>query len=171
MSLAVLGFAREFLTDAARLPTPRAARIALGAALLFAVHPLCSEIPNYTRARDIALVSGFALLAGWAVLRWRREGRWRWLGAAAGAILAGTFSKEVGCIVAGGTAAFVWFAARPPRESAAPTSAWRAAAGAGAALAAGGLGWAAGAVVPLIRGVVSHRTQCADPVPGSAGMY
>ena len=141
VSLAVLGFAREFLTDAARLPAPRAARIALGAALLFAVHPLCSEIPNYTRARDIALVSGCALLAGWAVMRWRREGRWRWLGAAAAAILAGTFSKEVGCIVAGGTAAFVWFAASPRRASAAPSWARRAAVGAGVAVAVGGLGW------------------------------
>ena len=146
VSLVVLGFAREFLTNAARLPATRAARIALGAALLFAVHPLCSEIPNYTRARDIALVSGCALLGGWAVLRWQRERRWRCLGAAAAAILTGTFSKEVGCIVAGGTATFVWFAGYPRRESAAPSWARRAAVGAGVVLVAvfvatGGLGW------------------------------
>ena len=128
VSLVLLGFAREFLTDAARLPAPRAGRIAFGAALLFAVHPLCSEIPNYVRARDIELVSGFALLAGWAVLRWWREGRWRWLGTAGAAFLAATFSKEVGCVVAGGTIALVWFAARLPRGPARPGPApwWRA---------------------------------------------
>ena len=40
--------------------------IALAAALLFAAHPLGSEIPNYARAQDLAWVSLFSLGAAWA---------------------------------------------------------------------------------------------------------
>ena len=40
VSLALLGFAREFLADAAGLPSERARRIGGWAAVLFAVHPL-----------------------------------------------------------------------------------------------------------------------------------
>ena len=109
VALTVYGFAREFLAAAAGVPPDRARRIGAWAGALFAVHPLCSEIPNYTRARDIALVSLFTVLTAWAILRWRRRGGWRWLVAAMAAGLAATFSKEVGIVVAGGSAALVWF--------------------------------------------------------------
>jgi hypothetical protein len=45
-------------------------------ALLFAVHPLASEIPNYVRTQDLAWVTLFSLLAAWAMIRYLREGGW-----------------------------------------------------------------------------------------------
>ena len=48
--------------------------IALFGALLFAVHPLCSEIPNYARCQDLAWVTLFSLLASWGILRFLRTG-------------------------------------------------------------------------------------------------
>ena len=120
VSLALLGFAREFLADSAYLPPERARRISGWAAVLFAVHPLCSEMPNYTRARDIGLVSLFSLLAAWAALRWRRNGALCWAGAALGAVAAATFSKEVGLPLAAGTAALVAFGTRRRREDDVP---------------------------------------------------
>ena len=42
--------------------------VALFGALLFAVHPLASEIPNYARTQDLAWVTLFSLLASWAFL-------------------------------------------------------------------------------------------------------
>lgn len=104
VSLVLLGFARDFLAVAAEWPEAPARRVSGWAALLFAAHPLCSEMPNYARARDIGLVTLCALLAAWAALRWRRDGAWRWLGAAGAAVAAGTFSKEVGLPLAVGTA-------------------------------------------------------------------
>ena len=41
--------------------------VALFGALLFAVHPLASEIPNYARTQDLAWVTLFSLLASWAL--------------------------------------------------------------------------------------------------------
>lgn len=43
--------------------------VALFAALLFAVHPLGSEIPNYVRTQDLAWVTLFSIGAAWAMLR------------------------------------------------------------------------------------------------------
>ncbi len=116
VSLALLGFAREFLADAAGLPPERARRVGGWAAVLFAVHPLCSEMPNYARARDIGLVSLFSLLAAWAVLRWRRDGAPRWAVATVAAVAAAAFSKEVGLPVAVGTATLVAFGVRRRRR-------------------------------------------------------
>jgi hypothetical protein len=48
--------------------------VALFGALLFAVHPLCSEIPNYARCQDLAWVTLFSLLASWAILRFVESG-------------------------------------------------------------------------------------------------
>jgi hypothetical protein len=48
--------------------------VSLFGALLFAVHPLCSEIPNYVRCQDLAWVTLFSLLASWAILRFMRTG-------------------------------------------------------------------------------------------------
>ena len=63
----LFGFGREFL----RGEWP--AFVALFGALLFAVHPLASEIPNYARTQDLAWVTLFSLLAGWAMLRYLRR--------------------------------------------------------------------------------------------------
>ncbi len=48
--------------------------VALFGALLFAVHPLCSEIPNYARCQDLAWVTLFSLLASWAIRRFLKTG-------------------------------------------------------------------------------------------------
>lgn len=112
VSLALMGFAQDFLADAAGLPPARARRIGGWGALLFAVHPLCSEMPNYARARDIGLVSLFSLLAAWAALRWRRDGRSRWAVAVCGTLAAAAVSKEVGLPLALGTVVLVAFGVR-----------------------------------------------------------
>ena len=110
LALVVAGFGRDFLARAAGMPPDRAGRVAWWAGLFFAVHPLCSEIPNYARARDIELVSLFTMLAAWAALRGRTDtaGGWRWAWAALAAVFMATYSKEVGAAVAGGSAALVW---------------------------------------------------------------
>ena len=118
-SVAVLvsGFARTFLTETAALPPERARRIGWWAGLLFAVHPLCSETLDYAQARDIELVTLFSVLAAWAALRWRRQRRpeYGWPSAMLLAVGAATFSKEVGFILAAGSAALVFLGtARPP---------------------------------------------------------
>jgi hypothetical protein len=70
--------------------------VALFGALLFVVHPLCSEIPNYARTQDLAWVMLFSLLAGWALLRVLRGGS-LWLGLGCVACVVGaTFSKGPG---------------------------------------------------------------------------
>ncbi|MES2658708.1 MAG: hypothetical protein V4689_08820 [Verrucomicrobiota bacterium] len=66
----LFGFGRDFL----RGKWPEG--VALFGALLFAVHPLASEIPNYARTQDLAWVTLFSLLAAWAMLRYLREDGW-----------------------------------------------------------------------------------------------
>ena len=72
------------------------AGVALLGALLFAVHPLASEIPNYARTQDIAWVTLFSLLAAWALLRFLRDGAWPKLLWTALAITGATLSKGPG---------------------------------------------------------------------------
>jgi hypothetical protein len=43
--------------------------VALFAAVLFGVHPLASEIPNYARTQDLAWVTLFSMLAAWLLFR------------------------------------------------------------------------------------------------------
>jgi hypothetical protein len=50
--------------------------VALFGALLFVVHPLGSEIPNYARTQDLAWVTLFSLLASWALLSFLQRGGW-----------------------------------------------------------------------------------------------
>ena len=159
VSLVVLGFARHFLADAAEMPAERARRVGGWAALGFAVHPLCSEVPNYTRARDIELVTLFSLLAGWAVLRWRRGGTWGWFGAAVAAAVAARFSKEVGLPLAVGTAVLIALgvARRSPVEASPHTGTERTRRRRTVLLVAGGAAVLAGVVVvgglaPLLLG-------------------
>ena len=87
----VFGFGRDFLRGRAS-----AAGLALFGALLFAVHPLASEIPNYARTQDLAWVTLFSLLASWALLRFLRDGGWRKLLWFALAFVGATLSKGPG---------------------------------------------------------------------------
>ncbi len=111
VAVLVGGFARQFLVASAGLVPERARRIGWWAGLLFAVHPLASEVVNYVRWRDLELVSLFSLLAARSALRWRRQRKpgYRWPVAMLLAVTAATFCKEVGFILAAGTAALVWF--------------------------------------------------------------
>ncbi|MFM7180499.1 MAG: hypothetical protein ACKO2G_03420 [Verrucomicrobiales bacterium] len=74
--------------------------IALVAALLFAAHPLGSEIPNYARAHDLAWVTLFSLGAAWAARVAATGGnRWSWV-ALPVCVLGATFSKGPGIVYA-----------------------------------------------------------------------
>jgi hypothetical protein len=53
------------------------AGVAVFGALLFAVHPLASEIPNYARTQDLAWVTLFSLLAAWLLFRALHGGTWK----------------------------------------------------------------------------------------------
>ncbi len=86
----LFGFGREFLRGRA----PQG--VALFAGLLFAVHPLCSEIPNYARCQDLAWVTLFSLVASWAVLRFLNDGRWRHLPWLVIGVAGATMSKGPG---------------------------------------------------------------------------
>jgi hypothetical protein len=90
VACALFGFGRDFLRD--RWP----AGGAFFGALLFAVHPLASEIPNYARSQDLAWVTLFSLLAAWAVLGFLRDGGWWKLAGCVVFILGATFSKGPG---------------------------------------------------------------------------
>ncbi len=88
----LFGFGRDFVRD--KWPVG----VALFGALLFAVHPLASEIPNYARTQDLAWVTLFSLLAAWAMLGFLRDGGW-WKAAACVVFMLGaTFSKGPGLI-------------------------------------------------------------------------
>jgi hypothetical protein len=90
VACALFAFGRDFLRD--RWP----AGVALFGALLFAVHPLASEIPNYARTQDLAWVTLFSLLAAWCMLGFLRDGGW-WKAAACVIFMLGaTFSKGPG---------------------------------------------------------------------------
>ena len=86
----LFGFGRDFVRD--RWP----AGVALFGALLFAVHPLASEIPNYARTQDLAWVTLFSLLAAWAMLGFLRDGGWWKAVVCVVFMLGATFSKGPG---------------------------------------------------------------------------
>ncbi len=86
----VFGFGRDFLRG--KWPVG----VAWFAGLLFAVHPLGSEIPNYARTQDLAWVTLFSLLAGWAMLRFLREGGGWKLAVCAVCMAGATISKGPG---------------------------------------------------------------------------
>ncbi|MEY2485785.1 MAG: protein O-mannosyl-transferase [Verrucomicrobiota bacterium] len=79
------------------LPDQKAAfrRLAGLGAIIFAVHPLTSEITHYARARDHELVALFSFLAAVCAALWIRRG-WRWFPALAICILAAALSKGPG---------------------------------------------------------------------------
>jgi len=73
-----------------------AGEVALFGALLFAVHPLASEIPNYARTQDLAWVTLFSLLAAWCLFRAMHGGSWRYLAGSLLCIVGASFSKGPG---------------------------------------------------------------------------
>ena len=102
----LFAFGRDFLRDRG------SAGVALLGSLLFAVHPLASEIPNYARTQDLAWVTLFSLLAAWAVLGFLREGGWWKLAAGVVFVLGATFSKGPGlfhALMPVGAVALVFF--------------------------------------------------------------
>ena len=117
----LFAFARDFLAEKSR------AGVALFAALLLAVPPLASEIPNYVRTHDLAWVTLFSLLAAWAMLRflkdegWKLEGEfstprpcWGWLAVCALAVMGATFSKGPGMFHALMATGVIGIAVMPP---------------------------------------------------------
>lgn len=86
----LFGFGRDFVRG--KMPEG----VALFGALLFAVHPLASEIPNYTRTQDLAWVTLFSILASWALLRFLQDGGWVKLVWTALGIVSATMSKGPG---------------------------------------------------------------------------
>jgi hypothetical protein len=90
VALVLLGFGRDFVCGRAT------EGVAWFGALLFAVHPLASEIPNYARTQDLAWVTLFSLLACWALLRFLRDGGWWKLAFVMLGIAGATMSKGPG---------------------------------------------------------------------------
>lgn len=86
----LFAFGRDFLGDRGRW------KIAFFGAVLFAVHPLGSEIPNYARTQDLAWVTLFSMLAAWAMLRFLKEGGWMKIPLCAACVFGATFSKGPG---------------------------------------------------------------------------
>jgi protein O-mannosyl-transferase len=89
----------------------KSATVALLAALLFAAHPLASEIPNYARTQDLAWVTLFSLVASWAILRWLENGAIRHGILCVLALAGATFSKGPGLLhglMMAGTLGFVF---------------------------------------------------------------
>lgn len=90
VACALYAFGRDFVRD--RWPSG----VALFGALLFAVHPLASEIPNYARTQDLAWATLFSILGAWAMLGFLRDGGWWKAVACVVCILGATFSKGPG---------------------------------------------------------------------------
>ena len=70
--------------------------VALFGAVLFAVHPLASEIPNYARTQDLEWVTLFSLLAAWFLFRALQGGGWENPAGSLVCIAAASFSKGPG---------------------------------------------------------------------------
>ena len=94
----------------------KARGIALFGALLFAVHPLGSEIPNYARTQDLAWVTLFSLLAAWMFFRFSRDGGWSKLLLCALFIVGATFSKGPGLFHAASMVGMVGLVFYLPRK-------------------------------------------------------
>lgn len=96
---AVFGISRR--TFASRRLAERygagAARLALAIAIVWAVHPLCTQSVTYLYQRLESLMGMFYLFTLYAFIRYAEAGRWRWLWAAASLVscLAACATKEV----------------------------------------------------------------------------
>lgn len=91
IALVIYFSGREYLSHHSR-----GQGIAWFAALLFAVHPLGSEIPNYARTQDLAWVTLFSLAAAWMFLRGLREKKLVYFAACLVFGVGATFSKGPG---------------------------------------------------------------------------
>ena len=140
----LFAFGREFLNG--KWP----AGVALFGALLFAVHPLGSEIPNYARAQDLAWVTLFSLFAAWAMLRFLRGGGWVHLALCGLAVAGATFSKGPGLIHALLAVTAVGWVNLGPTSPGVLRKRWPAIAAAAVVLLA--ILWATGAADSLLRG-------------------
>lgn len=80
------------------LPGKETKGMALCGALLFVVHPLGSEIPNYARTQDLAWVTLFSIGAAWLAVRCVREFRWSFLAGMVGCVIGATYSKDPGML-------------------------------------------------------------------------
>jgi hypothetical protein len=90
IALVIYFSARDYLRSSAYK------QAALFGALLFAVHPLGSEIPNYARAQDLAWVTLFSLLTAWMFFRFQHQKNWRYLIFSLLCIMGATCSKGPG---------------------------------------------------------------------------
>jgi Flp pilus assembly protein TadD len=68
--------------------------VALVAALLFALHPICTEPANYISSRSESLAALFYLLTMAFFLQGERTRRWSWKAASWGALILGLLSKS-----------------------------------------------------------------------------
>jgi hypothetical protein len=71
---------------------------ALWCGLLFAVHPLGSEIPNYARCQDIAWVTLFSLVAAHQMIVFLQRKKWWHLALCGLFVMGATFSKGPGML-------------------------------------------------------------------------
>lgn len=103
--------ARDWLGRIQKLQGQLAGYGALVAALLFAVHPLGTEITHYIRARDTLLMTGFGLAAVYFLSRFTGKNWLQLIGAVIFALL-GFYSKPTGVpwipILALWTAGCIW---------------------------------------------------------------
>jgi hypothetical protein len=89
---------------------------ALLGALLFAAHPLASEIPNYARTQDLAWVTLFSLLAAWLLFRALQGNPTRNLLGSAACFAGASVSKGPGFMHAGMMMAVIALAFMQPRH-------------------------------------------------------
>jgi tetratricopeptide (TPR) repeat protein len=117
----------------------RARAFSFWSALLFVVHPLGSEIPNYVRARDIEMVLTFSLVAGCGGASLARARRIPAFVAFAVGLIGATFSKEIGFPCALLAAAGGFLVASPEKPGLSFAGHRRLAAALGFLLVAGGI--------------------------------
>ncbi|MFL6516360.1 MAG: hypothetical protein ACJ8M1_15170 [Chthoniobacterales bacterium] len=106
LALSIYAFGHVFTSDLWPADRRRAWFAAGLAALIFAVHPLTSEVTHYARARDHELVGFFSFLVAVCTALWIRRG-WRWFPALILCSAGVAFSKGPGIWHAGLTVAIV----------------------------------------------------------------
>ncbi|HSP41579.1 MAG TPA: hypothetical protein VLO11_01800 [Luteolibacter sp.] len=109
-------FGRDFIRGRAELGLGAPGGVPLFGALLFAVHPLASEIPNYARCQDLAWVTLFSLLASWSMLLFLQRGGWKKILWTVLAIAGATMSKGPGMFHAAMMVGAVGLAAMTPEH-------------------------------------------------------
>jgi len=95
LALCVLTLSQVFWTESGQFNDRDGRFVAGFGALIFAVHPLTSEITHYARARDHEIVALFSFLTAVCAALWIRRG-WRWFPALGACVLASALSKGPG---------------------------------------------------------------------------